>query len=92
MDGTTDGGHMDDKVKVYALSTCPYCRWTKRFLSEHNVPFESTEVDLLDDVAQEEALKEIERLSGRRSFPVVVIGAEVIVGHDETKMRKALGL
>ncbi len=83
---------MNDKVKVYALSTCPYCRWTKRFLDEHKVPYDSTDVDLLDDVKQEEVLKEIERLSGRRSFPVVLIGAEVIVGHDETKMKRALGL
>ncbi len=83
---------MDKVVKVYALSTCPYCRRTKRFLDEHKVPYESTEVDLLDDDKQDEVLEEVEKLSGRRSFPVVVVGDEVVVGHDEEKLRKVLGL
>lgn len=83
---------MDKKIKVYALSTCPYCKRTKRFLDEHKVPYEHTDVDLLDDDEQEVVLSEIERLTGKRSFPVVLIEAEVIVGHDEERLRKALGL
>lgn len=92
MEEAEDGGHMEGKVKVYALSTCPYCRWTKRFLDEHKIPYDCTDVDLLEDERQEEVLKEIERLSGRQSFPVVVVGEEVIVGHDESKLKRALGL
>ena len=83
---------MDKKIKVYALSTCPYCKRTKRFLDEHKVPYEHTDVDLLDDDEQEVVLSEIERLTGKRSFPVVLIEAEVIVGHDEERLRKVLGL
>jgi len=83
---------MDKDVKVYALSTCPYCRRTKRFLDEHKVPYVATDVDLLDDEKQDDILEEVEKLSGRRSFPVVIVGDEVIVGHDEEKLRKVLGL
>lgn len=83
---------MDKKIKVYALSTCPYCKRTKRFLDEHKVPYEHTDVDLLDDDEQEVVLSEIERLTGKRAFPVVLIEADVIVGHDEERLRKALGL
>lgn len=83
---------MVGNVKVYALSTCPYCKRTKRFLDEHGIPYDATEVDMLDDDGQEAALVEVERLTGRRSFPVVVIGSEVIVGHDEERLRRALGL
>lgn len=79
-----------EKPKVYALSTCPYCKRTKRFLSEHNITFEVTDVDLLDDAEQEKVLDEIEKLTGKQSFPVVIIGKEIIVGHDEEKLRKAL--
>jgi glutaredoxin-like protein NrdH len=83
---------MEEKVKVYALSTCPYCKRTKKFLEENKVSYDCTDVDLLDDDAQESVLQEIEKVTGRRSFPVVLIGAEVIVGHDEERLRRALGL
>jgi glutaredoxin len=87
-----ESGPIKEKVKVYALSTCPYCKRTKKFLNENNIEYDCTDVDLLEDSEQDSALDEIEKLTGRQSFPVVVIGTEVIVGHDEEKLRKALGL
>ena len=83
---------MADKPKVYALSTCPYCKRTKRFLDQHKIVYECIDVDLLDDDKQDKVLEEVEKLTGRRSFPVVIIGKEVIVGHDEDKLKKALKL
>jgi len=83
---------MAEKPKVYALSTCPYCKRTRRFLDDHKIAYECIEVDLLDDAKQDEILEEIEKLTGRRSFPVVVVGKEIIVGHDETKLKKVLKL
>jgi glutaredoxin len=80
---------MTKRPKVYALSTCPYCKRTRRFLDDHKIDYECIEVDLLDDSKQDEVLDEIEKLTGRRSFPVVVVGNEIIVGHDEEKLRKA---
>jgi len=77
------------KPKVYALSTCPYCKRTKRFLDSHKIEYDLVDVDLLDDDKQDEVLDEVERLTGRRSFPVVIVGSEVIVGHDEEKLKKA---
>jgi glutaredoxin len=83
---------MTDKIKVYALSTCPYCKRTKRFLDEHKIEYDCVDVDLLDNHEQDVVLEEIEKLTGKRSFPVVVIGTEVLVGHDEERLRKALSL
>jgi len=83
---------MVDKIKVYALSTCPYCKRTRKFLDDHKVAYDCVEVDMLDDDAQDKALEEIEKLTGRQSFPVVIIGDEVIVGHDEDRLRGALKL
>jgi len=81
---------LKNKPKVYALSTCPYCKRTKRFLDEHKIVYDCVDVDLLDDAKQDDVLEEIEKLTGKRSFPVVVIGSDIIVGHDEEKLRKAL--
>jgi glutaredoxin-like protein NrdH len=83
---------MAEKPKVYALSTCPYCKRTRRFLDDHKIAYECIEVDLLDDAKQDEVLEELEKLTGRRSFPVVIVGKEIIVGHDEARLKKVLKL
>ena len=83
---------MANKPKVYALSTCPYCKRTKRFLDQHKIEYDHVDVDLLDDAKQDKVMEDIEKMTGRRSFPVVIIGTEIIVGHDEDKLKKALRL
>ena len=83
---------MADRIKIYALSTCPYCRRTKQFLSENGVDYEVVDVDLLDDADQDRVLAEVEKLTGKHSFPVVIIGSEIIVGHNEERLRQVLGL
>jgi len=80
------------KPMVYALSTCPYCKRTKRFLDTHKIEYDFVDVDLLEDSKQDEALDKLEKMTGKRSFPVVIIGKEIIVGHDEEKLKKALKL
>ena len=83
---------MADRIKIFALSTCPYCKRTKRFLSENGVDYEAIDVDLLDAAEQDRVLAEVEELTGKHSFPVVVVGSEVIVGHNEERLRQVLGL
>jgi len=83
---------MANKPKVYALSTCPYCKRTRRFLDAHKIDYDCIEVDLLDDAKQDEVIDEIEKLTGKRAFPVVVVGSEIIVGHDEEKLKKVFKL
>jgi glutaredoxin len=77
---------------LYALSTCPYCRMTKKFLDENDIAYEITEVDLLEGDAKTEAVEEVVRLSGGKSFPVLVVGDEVVVGFNKSRMNQLLGL
>ena len=85
-------------VRLYALSTCPYCRMTKKFLDEHEVSYELTEVDLLEgtpgDAATPKgaAAAEVKRLSGGTSFPVLVVDEEVVVGFNKSRITLILGL
>lgn len=79
-------------VKVWALSTCPYCRMTKQYLSENNVEFEATDVDLLEGDERQQAIDEVKRLSGGTSFPVVQIDSEVVVGFNKNRLKEALHL
>lgn len=79
-------------TRLYALSTCPYCRMTKKYLDESNVDYELTEVDLLEGAEREDAVAEVRRISGGASFPVVVIGEEVIVGFNKRRIKELLEL
>ncbi len=86
------------EIHLYALSTCPYCRMTKRYLDEHAITYDLIEVDLLDgDTADEAtpkgaAVAEVKRLSGGTSFPVLVADDQVVVGFNKTRMADVLGL
>lgn len=77
-------------VMVYALSTCPWCKKTKKLLNDNNVTFDFVDVDLLEGTEQENALTEVEKLSGGRSFPVIKIGDKVVQGFDPDKIMEAV--
>lgn len=79
-------------VTVYALSTCPYCRMTRTYLDDNDVEYDVHEVDLLEGQEREDAVTEVKRLSGGTSFPVVVIGDEVIVGFNKKRIKELLEL
>lgn len=79
-------------VHLYALSTCPYCRMTKKFLDEHEVAYQLTEVDLLEGAEKDTAVEEVVRLSGGKSFPVLDVNGEVVVGFNKGRMTQVLGL
>jgi glutaredoxin-like protein NrdH len=80
------------KVKAYTLSTCLHCRMIKEFLTDNNVEFEYVDVDLLTGEKRTEVLREVYRLTGGYSFPVIVIGDTVIVGFNRTRLQEALEL
>lgn len=79
-------------VKVYALSTCPYCRMTRKYLDDNGVAYDVTEVDLLEGDEREQAKTTVKELSGGLSFPVVVVDDTVIVGFNKGKLAEVLGL
>lgn len=81
------------KVKLYALSTCGWCKKTKRFLDDHNVVYEYEYVDLLTGDEKDRVMTEVARWNPRRSFPTVVVDdSEVVVGFREDLLREVLGL
>ena len=77
-------------VKVYSLSTCPWCKKVKRFLDEKGVQYEVVDVDLAEGQDQKKALEEVEKLTGSRSFPVTLINETVIRGFKEDELNEAL--
>ena len=79
-------------VKMYSLSTCSHCKATKRFLSDCEVQYEFTDVDLLEGEERQAILEDVRRINPRCSFPTIIIGDTVIVGYKEDEIKEALGL
>lgn len=79
-------------VMLYALSTCPYCRMTRKYLEENDVEFDLLEVDLLEGDERTAAIAKVKEISGGSSFPVIVIGDETIVGFNKKRIKELLGL
>jgi glutaredoxin len=65
---------------------------TKEFLNDNKVDFEYVDVDLLTGDKRTEVLREVFRLTGAYSFPVVVVGDSVVVGFNKEKLQKVLEL
>ncbi len=78
------------EVMLYALSTCPFCKMTKNYFEKHHIPYQSVDVDLLEPEEREKTIAKVQEISGRRAFPVIVIGEKVIVGYDEVSIAEAL--
>ncbi|NVM24956.1 MAG: glutaredoxin family protein [Desulfobacterales bacterium] len=83
---------MEEPVKIYTLSTCGHCKATKRLLDDCRVKYEFTDVDLLEGEERAAILEDVRKLNPRCSFPTIIIGDKVIVGHKEDEIKEALGL
>lgn len=79
------------KVSMYTLSTCPWCRKTKKFFAERNVPFTYIDYDLADEATQERISQELDA-AGATGFPFVKIGDEVISGYQPALYSSLLNL
>jgi len=79
------------KVSMYTLSTCPWCRKTKQFFTEHHIPFNFTDYDLADETTQDEIMRELDA-EGVNGFPFVRIGNQAVEGYQPKRFAELLGI
>jgi len=79
------------QVVLYALSTCGWCKKTKRLLNELGVEYHYVDVDLLKGEEQQKAIKEMEGFNARCTFPTLVANDQSIVGYKKEKIKEVLG-
>jgi glutaredoxin len=78
-----------NNVQMYTLSTCAWCRKTKKFFAEHHIPFEFTDYDLADVATQARIRRELTAgVAG--GFPFVRIGDRIVEGYQPSRFRKLL--
>lgn len=83
---------MADRVRLFAISTCGWCKRAKRFMESNKVEYEAIDVDMLEGEEKEQARAEVAKYNPRRSYPTLVVDEEVVVGFDEDRIKELLGL
>lgn len=74
-------------VTIYSTPTCPFCIMAKNFFKKNNIAYVEKNV-----AADQEAAQEMIKISGQMGVPVIEIGEEIIIGFDEQKIKKILGI
>jgi glutaredoxin len=56
------------------------------------VEYDFVDVDLLSGEEKESIIEDIKGINPKCSFPTIIIGDKVIVGHKEEEIKEALGI
>lgn len=82
-----------EKVFMYTLSTCPWCKKTKKFFKKKGIPFDYVDIDKLkDEDKKEKIIAEMKREGGSTATPYVKIGDKIIIGYKPKKYAEILGI
>ncbi len=85
-------GRNKGHIVLYALSTCGWCKKTKKLLNDMGVEYYYVDTDLLEEEEKDKVLEEMEKWNPQCSFPTMVINSNTcIVGYDESKIDEVLG-
>lgn len=84
-------GENRGKIVLFALSTCVWCKKTKRLLNEHGVEYFFVDLDQLQGSEKEEVFAEMKKWNPRGSFPTLVINdKDCIVGFKESEIKEVI--
>ncbi len=82
-------GKKKEDIIIFTLSTCVWCNRTKRLLKSMGIEYSYIDVDLLEENARDEIIKEFERWSPEHDFPTIVVdGKRCIIGYHEDRIKE----
>ena len=85
------GKNKKHKVFMYAISTCAWCKMTKKFLKDNGVEYEYVDVDLCDDEDHEKIRDNILKRGGSLTYPTLVIDDKTLIaGFRKDLLKEAL--
>jgi glutaredoxin-like protein NrdH len=83
-----EGKQKKCKVKLYTLSTCIWCKKTKRHLKDLGVAFDYIDVDLLPLKERTIAEKEMDKWNSD-SYPLIIVDEkECIRGYEPDEINR----
>lgn len=78
---------MAKEVKIFTTPSCVYCRMTKEFFKKNSIQYEEYNV-AHDGKARDEMVQK----SGQLGVPVTLVDGEIVVGFDQERLSKLLGI
>lgn len=79
-------------IRIFALSTCGWCKKAKKFFNDNKIAYSYVDVDLLAPGDLETATEEQRKYNPRGSFPTIILDSDqCIVGYDETRLKELIG-
>ncbi|MCJ7424882.1 glutaredoxin family protein [Candidatus Bathyarchaeota archaeon] len=85
------GQNNKNKVRVYALSTCAWCKMTKQFLKDNNIEYEYVDVNLCSDEDKDKIKEHILSKGGSLSYPTIIINDKTLItGFRKDKIKETL--
>ena len=88
-----EGSNRSHEVKLYALSTCPFCKKVKALLRDHDVAYEYVDMDLQSREDRQRLREEVVKHNPRSSYPTLIVdGDKVVVGYHEDRIKEVLGI
>jgi glutaredoxin-like protein NrdH len=84
-------GQKKGDIMLYAISTCAWCKKTKKFLKSLGVEYRYIDVDILDPDEKKKIDAEVMKWNPQRNYPMIVINnKKCIVGYKEDEIKEAL--
>ena len=71
-----------NKIIIYSLSTCLWCKKTKKYFEDRKIQFEVLEYDKQDEARQADMMAEMRARGAAGSFPFIKIGNQCCHGYD----------
>ncbi len=75
------------RVIIFSTPTCSYCVKAKRYLKDKGIRFK--DIDVSRDM---KAAQDMERRTGQRGVPVLLIDNKPVVGFDVSKINRLLDI
>ena len=74
-------------IEIYSTPSCHFCHMAKDYFKANNIAY--TEYDVASDM---EKRREMIDKSGQMGVPVIIIGDQLTVGFNQSKIAGLLGL
>ena len=88
-----EGTNTKNKVFLYTLSTCGWCKKTKELLNEKGIAYEYLDLDKCTKEDQKTAVNKLKSKNLPVAFPIVIVNDDkVIQGFKKDDILEALGL
>ena len=78
------------KITIYALSTCLWCKKTKKYFDEKKIHYETVDYDKQDEASQQKMMQEMRAAGCSGSFPFLKIGGTCVQGYDPEEFERLI--